>query len=93
MQIQQVFKIMDQAVIALVSSDAPLRQRLEAALEQVFLLTEKDFPPDCRKDFGLLKDLAETYRVRSEPADLQPQLALAIYNTLKSLARFTLSII
>ena len=89
MSLKPVFEKLDAAVLALVCVDAPLRERLESAIAALAPLSEKELPPDCRKEFRQVQEAIRAYRQSGDRAELQPALAQAVYGLLKSFIGFT----
>jgi hypothetical protein len=89
MNLKQVFEKIDSAVQALVCNDAPLRERLDSAIIPLVFLPEKELPPDCRKEFIRVKEKIRVYHNSGGREDLQPDLALAIYQLLKNFIAIT----
>lgn len=89
MALKPVFEKLDAAVLALVYVDAPLSERLESAIAALTSLTEKELPPDCRKEFRQVQEAIRAYGLGGNRADLQPALAQAIYGLLKSFIGYT----
>lgn len=89
MSIKQTFEKLDSAVQALVGTDALLHERLDIAIARLAPLTEREFPPDCRKEFRQLNEKIRIYRADGDREDLRSDLAGAIFALLKSFIGFT----
>lgn len=73
------FSVLDGAIQALVSSDAPLSDRLDAAIQRMSSLSENDFPLTIRREFTRLMKNMIAYRDDRDHSDSQADLALAIF--------------
>ena len=90
MPLKYAFEKFDAAIRALICLDIPLSDRLDAAIVEVSLLTaNKDLPPDFRKEFNQIMDKVHTYRGENHRADMQADIAWAIFEIYKKLAAFT----
>ena len=79
----QTFQHLNGAVQALIIGDAPLCDRLEAAINRISLIPEQDFPLTLRKELHRLMDKIEAYHQSSNPREMESDLALAIFALFK----------
>ncbi len=84
MSLKTVYEQLDSAVLALVSSDDSIQARLDQAIAALSPLSEKELPPDCRKEFRQVQQDIRTYRAEGSRSEIQTALAKAIYGLLKS---------
>lgn len=89
MLLKQTFEKLDTAVQALICNDTLLHDRLDLAIGSLALLTQKDFPPDSRKEFNQLMGKIHIYRDSGDRVDLQSSLARAIFELLKNFLNIT----
>jgi len=89
MNLNQTFEKLDTAVQVLVCNDTSLHDRLDLAIVELTALAERDFPPDCRKEFRQVMEMIQIYRKSGDREDLQSDLARAIFELLKSFVGFT----
>ncbi len=78
------FPILDEALRFLVSSNAPLNDRLEGAIKIISPLSEEDIPVTCRKTFLDLQTQILYYQNSAKLLNLQFDLALAIFAFFKT---------
>lgn len=79
----KTFPGLDGAIRALISSEASLSDRLDAAINRVSSLSENDFPLTIRNEFNQLAKKMLAYRNSGSPSVSQSDLALAIFSFYK----------
>ncbi len=90
MPLNYAFEKLNAGSRALICLDIPLRDRLDAAIFEVSLITaDKDLPPDLRQDFAELMEKIHAYRCQPDRPDLPPDTAWKIFDVYKKLLGFT----
>ncbi len=90
MPLNYAFEKLNAAARALICLDIPLKDRLDASIVEVSLITaDKDLPPDFRKEFGQIIDKIHDYRGSHYRADMQSDIAWSIFDIYKKLLAFT----